>query len=188
MTTRTVNKNEKFRTGKLYNKVFGYCTVCIQLAYFMQISARMTEDHASLLALSALSNSVKCQRSRLCTVKCPQSQIPQMSDCIKRTVKLGMHKIIFCQANIVQTLPYEKISSIMIFFFFVQLYERMNVADALVTRSFEDGDVIIKQVCNIRGQRTYIKMRVFSRNHEELAPVQQSQKAYYQINQNIIIT
>lgn len=39
----------------------------------------------------------------------------------------------------------------MIFFFFVQLYERMNVADALVTRSFEDGDVIIKQVCNIRG-------------------------------------
>lgn len=40
-----------------------------------------------------------------------------MSDCIKRTVKLGMHEIIFCQANIVQTLPYEKISSIMIFFF-----------------------------------------------------------------------
>lgn len=36
-------------------------------------------------------------------------------------------------------------------FFFVQPYERMNVADALVTRSFEDGDVIIKQVCNSHG-------------------------------------
>ena len=30
--------------------------------------------------------------------------------------------------------------------FSFQLYERMNVADALVSRTYEDGDQIIKQV------------------------------------------
>ena len=39
--------------------------------------------------------------------------------------------------------------------FFFQPYERMNVADALVTKSYADGDVIIQQVSYTLGRSHY---------------------------------
>lgn len=172
MTTRTVIKRE-IQDWKALKQSFGllYCLYIVSIFY---VDFNMHDGESRVP--TGLECYVKlCQMSRLFSVKCLQSQIPQMSNCIKRTVKLGMHKIIFHQAYIVQTLPDDKKISPIMIFFFVQPYERMNVADALVTRSFEDGDVIIKQVCNSHGQRTYIEMKVFLRNHKELAPIQQFQ-------------